>query len=133
MKIVDLQKKHSISQLGNSHMGSRTGNVPHTSGSRCFESCSQCRVKTPGIVHYAESPRYFFAKKSISYLLWGVKNLPIVYYEELKLPISFTTGSHCYLQGVDHENLKDSPAPERDSVAKTHLWICGTSQEDKFE
>jgi len=31
------------------------------------------------------------------------------YYEESKLPVSFTTGSHHYLRGVDHENLKDSP------------------------
>jgi len=47
--------------------------------------------------------------------------------------MSFTTGSHRYFRGVDYENLEDSPGLERENLAKTHLKVESTSQEDKFE
>jgi len=42
------------------------------------------------------------------HILQGVDDLCVVYYAESKLPKPFTAGSHCYLRGVDHENLNDS-------------------------
>jgi len=90
-------------------MGSRTRNVLYTAGRQCSACRLLRRVETPRVVYYAESPRYFFKKNSLSRLLQGIETPRIVYYGESELPVSFTTGSHCYLRGVDHENLNDSP------------------------
>jgi len=50
------------------------------------------KLATPRIVYYGE-PHMKYPE----------------YYAESKLPMSFTTGSHHSLRGVNHENLKDSP------------------------
>ena len=39
------------------------------------------------------------------HILRGVDALHVVYYTELKLPIWFTVGIHCYLRGVDKRLL----------------------------
>jgi len=46
--------------------------------------------------------------QEIYHILRGVDAPSVVYYLESRLPVSFTTGSHCYFQGVCHENLEDS-------------------------
>jgi hypothetical protein len=69
----------------------------------------------------------------IYHILRGVDAPQVFYYGELKLPVSFTTGSHFYFRGVDHENIEDSPGLSRENLAKTYLRMCSTSKEDKFE
>ena len=73
--------------------------VPHTTGSQ----------RSAYRFSYSESPRNIFRENSPYRLLRGVNALRVAYYSESKLPASFTSGSHCYLRGVDPENLKDSP------------------------
>jgi len=51
----------------------------------------------------------------MDYILQGVDSLRVVYYAE------FTVGSDCYLRGVDHENLNDSPDLKRDNHDKINL------------
>ena len=45
----------------------------------------------------------------IYHILQGVNAPQVIYYSELKLPVLFTTRSHCYFRGVNQENLEDSP------------------------